>query len=453
MMRAVAVCSMACFAVLCIAGWSLSYSVGEAITLSEPSSLPVSAVSSAESAFIGPPVPEKLGNTAQPADETVGEISSSEESSYVSETSSSASSEIYSSEAEESSVSESESSSESEIEDEPSSEEEEEIENNTSWKWSESDAKHWRDDEDDDDNVLIRPSESSSSLPSSSEEASSEDSSRYDGDVFEEELTVKVNGSLVTMEAYDMICQVVANEMGSSFHEEAMKAQAVAAYTMIVYNNNSGSYPTVGLRTNVASRVEDAVAEVLGEMVYYNGKLAYTVYHSTSAGATTSAEEVWGGAYPYLVSVDSSWDEDAPSYEYTSKITPTNFASLVDRVYGIDLWEYSDDPADWLEIKSYNSGGYVGTVILGGETKGQSGGTYGKKTITGRSIREQLLSYQIRSHCFEYDYDAKNDRIVFTTYGYGHGVGMSQYGAQLMALDGYDYEEILTHYYTGTVVK
>jgi SpoIID/LytB domain protein len=131
----------------------------------------------------------------------------------------------------------------------------------------------------------------------------------------------------------------------------------------------------------------------------------------------------------------------------------SSFASRVETVYGIDLYDYSDDPADWLEIESYTSGGYVGTVSLGGRTKGVSGSSYGNKTITGRSIRETLLNYQIRSHCFEYEYDEESDYVIFTTYGYGHGVGMSQYGAQMMALEGYDYEEILTHYYTGVVVK
>jgi stage II sporulation protein D len=172
------------------------------------------------------------------------------------------------------------------------------------------------------------------------------------------------------------------------------------------------------------------------------------VYHSTSAGATTSAKSGWGGSLPYLVAVESDWDRESPYYLYRCSVSEENFADLAKSVYGITP---TGDPEDWITVKHDAPGGYVGTVKIGGYSVSQ-GGSYGRgKTITGRSIREQFLDFSLRSHCFDVDY--KNGKFYFTSYGYGHGVGMSQFGAQFMALDGYDYVEILEHYYTGTTVK
>ena len=264
-----------------------------------------------------------------------------------------------------------------------------------------------------------------------------------------EKLLVTVGGTQQRMNAYDLICRAVQNETNGLLAPEALKAHAVATYTMILYNNERGIAPAVILKTPVSPATEKAVAEVIGQAVYYNGQYANTVYHSTSSGKTTSSQSVWGGALPYLVSVESPYDKKAPGYKSVAAVSRKNFAKRVQTVYGIEL---DGDPSEWITVERDAPGGYVGTVEIGGYTRSQ-GGSFGTGTITGRSVREQLLSFGIRSHCFEVQYDEEGDRFLFTTYGYGHGVGMSQYGAHYMALDGYDYLEILEHYYTGVIVE
>jgi len=265
-------------------------------------------------------------------------------------------------------------------------------------------------------------------------------------------LRVRVNGVPREMDAYELLCDLITNEIGVSFDEEAIKAQTVASYTFIQYNNRSGIEPSVSLRACTSSKVKSAVAEVLGEMVYYNGAVANTVYHAISSGETASAKDVWGGSYPYLVSVDSSWDKSVANYATTYAIGSEALAERIEDYYGIDVYDWDDDPAEWIEILSYNDGGYVGTVSIGGASTA-AGGTYGRRTITGRSVREGLLGFAIRSHSFDVEYQEAGDRFVFTVYGYGHGVGMSQWGAQMMALEGYSYTDILEHYYQGATVR
>ena len=269
-----------------------------------------------------------------------------------------------------------------------------------------------------------------------------------DRDAFDERLSYTTDRGTKSMNAYDLVCQILMNETNGLFEHEALKAHAVATYSMLKYNNERGIAPSVLLKSNVTESIEDAVSEVLGVAAYYNGEYANTVYHSTSSGKTTSSESVWGGAFPYLVPVKSKYDSNSPYYKTSYTVDSDKLARLVDRVYGIEL---DGDPDDWFEIKHDAPGGYVGTVIIGGETHGQ-GGTWGRKEITGRSFRENLLSYAIRSHCFDIEYDESNDWFFITTYGYGHGVGMSQYGAHFMAQQGYTYVEILEHYYTGVEV-
>ena len=288
-------------------------------------------------------------------------------------------------------------------------------------------------EEDDEDD---RPSGNTRGLPTAKSRA------------FDEKLSYTTDRGTKRMNAYDLVCQILMNETNGLFEHEALKAHAVATYSMLKYNNERGTAPSVLLKPNVTESIEDAVSEVLGVAAYYNGEYANTVYHSTSSGKTTSSESVWGGAFPYLVPVKSKYDSQSPYYQTSYTVDSDKLARLVDRVYGIEL---DGDPDDWFEIEHDAPGGYVGTVKIGGETRGQ-GGTWGRKEITGRSFRENLLSYSIRSHCFDIEYDEDEDWFFITTYGYGHGVGMSQYGAHFMAQQGYNYVEILEHYYTGVEV-
>lgn len=280
--------------------------------------------------------------------------------------------------------------------------------------------------------------------PSRSEHSGNTPSAHQDA--FSENLSYTYNGKVYKSNAYDLVCQIMQNETRGNLAPEALKAHVVATYSMIKYNNAQGIAPSVLLNSDISSAVENAVDAVLGVGIYYNGSYANTVYHSTSAGSTTSSQAVWGGALPYLVSVKSSYDSKSPYYQSSYTISEDDFARRVEKVYGITL---DGDPDDWIIAERDAPGGYVGTVTVGGKSRSQ-GGTAGTAVINGRSIREKLFSFALRSHCFEVTYNASKERFEFTVYGYGHGVGMSQYGAHFMALDGYSYVEILEHYYKGT---
>lgn len=301
---------------------------------------------------------------------------------------------------------------------------------------------------------------SSSKAPSSSAPASTEpvivlpsepDPSPNEDALWENQtLTINHNGSVESYNAFELICQIVQNETRGILHPEAMKAQAVAAYSYIQYNNNIGVYPAVLLNSSVSSATQKAVKAVSGLAIYHNGKIANTVYHSTSSGETTTAQSVWGKDLPYLQSVSSPLDKKSPYFSGKYSISVDSFADRVLEMMGIDL---SGEPKDWIKIdySKLEPGGYVGRVTIGGYATTQ-GGTLGQVAINGRLIREKLLAFGIRSTCFEVSFDGSS--FVFNSKGYGHGVGMSQYGAHFYAQDeGYSYSDILRHYYTGIEIK
>lgn len=261
--------------------------------------------------------------------------------------------------------------------------------------------------------------------------------------------TLRVNGK--DYDAYDAVCQVVQAELGNGNYE-SLKAQAVAAYTLLYQRNQSGNYPTgISMSSSPSSSVKNAVREVWGEALYAGGRLMDVFYFSISAGQTNKPQEVWGSSVAGYGSVDSSWDENVTSaFERSVSMSKS---TVIDRVWeylGIDL---EDVPVDeWFTVESYTSGGYNANMTVGGYAKVQKSGSSAYKTgaqITGRILRENVLN--LRSACFSWRESGSN--IIFTTKGYGHGVGMSQYGAIEMAKMGYDYIEILEHYYPGATVK
>jgi SrtB family sortase len=277
---------------------------------------------------------------------------------------------------------------------------------------------------------------------SSTDDTISSASSASGGDIGT--LTVTSGGRKVTGDAFDIVSRVVQNEVGSSFHVEAIKAQAVAAYSFILQGSQNGGTASVLLASSASNKVKNAVAEVLGEYLTYNGRVAFTPYHATSAGATTSSQAVWGGSYPYLVSVDSSIEVTLSGFQTTTRMSRQKVEGLLSSKLGITA---DGDPADWFEILSEDPGGYNGEMAVCGQTRSRSG-----SKITGRLLRESVLG--LRSACFTVDYDDSGDQFIFTTYGYGHGVGMSQNGANLYASqEGWNYEDILMHYYPGTSLQ
>lgn len=265
--------------------------------------------------------------------------------------------------------------------------------------------------------------------------------------------------SKIGMREYIIGC--VAAEMPVLYHTEALKAQAVASYTYAkkiceqnqkskdsslkeadITDNpeNHQGYINANQRKEkwgngfeeYEKKVEAAVDSVLGCYLTYNGETALAVYHSNSAGATQSSKSLWGSEIPYLISVESPGDRLSPDYTSKTAFSESEFKSCA-KECGAKL---SGNAEDWVgEIKTDDSG-YVTSVSIGSEE------------ISATKIREE---FDLQSSCFDIKYS--DEEFIFTCYGYGHGVGMSQYGADYMARQGSSWEEILLHYYPGTVIK
>ncbi|WP_326101189.1 stage II sporulation protein D, partial [Paenibacillus alvei] len=256
---------------------------------------------------------------------------------------------------------------------------------------------------------------------------------------------------------------VLAAEMPSSFELEALKAQAIAARTYIMRRllakDASGTPEGADVTNTVAhqaykplaemkrlpkdaaAKLSRAVEETKDLIITYEGKPIMAAFFSTSNGYTENAEDYWGSPIPYLKSVPSPWDERvAPKYAERTTFQMNNLLSEL----GVS--------AQALKLKS--DGGTTGKTAsiqgIGNQLRIVSR-TVGKRVrqvqigsehFTGREIREKL---GLRSSAFDWSVD--NDKLVITTYGFGHGVGMSQYGAQGMAKEGATAEQIVTYYY------
>lgn len=269
-------------------------------------------------------------------------------------------------------------------------------------------------------------------------------------DVADEILYVNNGGVTVSGSALDIVSRVTQNEVGYTFAPEAIKAQAVAAYTYIKYCNKYGSYPSVILSDSVNDSVRTLTASVIGQAVYCDGALIQAVYSASSAGSTASSESVWGNYYSYLTSVycelDAQYD---PNYGRTATFSADDMKSRIYNKTGITL---SGSPAEWFTIDKRVDGKYVEQMSIGGyHSYIDSDGDTVK--ISGRVFRQRIMGYDIRSSAFDISYDEASDSFTITTYGYGHGVGLSQNGANALATYwGWDYKQILEFYYTGTEV-
>lgn len=300
------------------------------------------------------------------------------------------------------------------------------------------------------------PSEETSSAESGNTEETSSAIPSQPGEIIvdttaaNEILTVKDYGVAVSGKAIDIISRIVENEIGGTFAPEAIKAQAVAAYSYVKYFNDRGSVPSVYLDDEVSDSVRVLVASVIGEAVYYDGEIIQAVYSASSAGYTASCKNVWGSDLPYLQSVYCELDADYdPNY---GRIVTFSASDIKSRVYNTTGITLGDDPSEWIEVEDYVEGKYVGRMNIGGyHTYIDSDGD--TVTITGRVFRERIMSFDIRSSAFDVSYDAELDEFTVTTYGYGHGVGLSQNGANNLARYwDYDYKQILEFYYTDAYV-
>lgn len=273
------------------------------------------------------------------------------------------------------------------------------------------------------------PPQSMSSEESSSD--SSDDMDEWDDARIARTDLITVDGE--ELEAYDAVCAMVQNETGGTFKAEALKAQAVAIYSRMVARN--GNLTSMPMRTP-NSAVEKAVKAVWGETVQWNGKPIDVYFYSTSAGMTNTSKEVWGGSLNgHNQNVESPWDETSRYYGMETSISKD---TVIDKIYGkldVDLADVEED--EWFRVDSKTAAGYNDKMTVGGT-----------KRTTGRYIRESVLG--LKSAAFEWRFT--DDKVIFTTYGYGHGCGMSQYGANEMAKEGYSYKEILKYYYPGSNV-
>lgn len=251
---------------------------------------------------------------------------------------------------------------------------------------------------------------------------------------------------------------VVAAEMPALFDIEALKAQAVCARTYALR-----AIEAMGQTTDVLpnpsdigqayktkeelkeqwcenfdeyyNNIETAVNETYGEIMVYNDEPILAVFHSTSTGYTENSENIWESALPYLKSVESSGDIYAPQYETSTELSYDKIKELFISKYPSISFS-SDSLISQIKINSVSNAGYITSV------------TVGEVTMSGLDIREVL---GLRSASFTMTDTGSS--IIFTTKGYGHGAGMSQYGAEAMAEEGYTYKEILNHYYTDIDFK
>lgn len=254
----------------------------------------------------------------------------------------------------------------------------------------------------------------------------------------------------VPLEEY--VVGVVAAEMPAEFEMEALKAQSLAARTYTVNHllyqdgeeNNYDVTDTVQHQVYKSEeelmkqwgsdydwkikRVREAVAATKGEILTYEGKPITAAFFSTSNGKTENSEDYWENEIPYLRSVESPWDKESPKYADQKTFSLQQLSQLLE----IDL---PNETPIFIE-ESRTESGRVGKLALEGHT------------FSGREIREKL-----RLPSSDFTIKQSNNHLIFTTEGYGHGVGMSQYGANGMAKEGKTYKDIINHYYQGVEIS
>ena len=266
---------------------------------------------------------------------------------------------------------------------------------------------------------------------------------------------------VVEMELVEYLCGVLNGEVPSNYEPDALKAQAVAAFTYLVYHmeaeiaspglveKHKGAWictDSTHCKAFISEadarkswgdlwydkykdNVKDAVTSTLYTVMTYDGKPINAVFHSISSGMTEDAFDVWGSQIPYLKAVMSNVDTTAEKYLTVENFTVDNFKSLLNKA-NIKV-ELSDNHKNWItDIKRSASGGV--TTLRIGDTE-----------VKGMSLR---MALGLRSTNFTITYNEKG--LIFTVKGYGHGVGMSQYGANALAKEGKTYKEILEYYYS-----
>ena len=252
---------------------------------------------------------------------------------------------------------------------------------------------------------------------------------------------------------------VVSSEMPASFEKEALKAQAVVARTYTIYKITEGNkHENADICDNSKCcqawiskedrlnkwnekereanwiKIEETVNSTKGKIITYEGKVINAFFHSNSGGITDTATAVWGGTnYPYLQAVQTSGEDSYKQYSSELTITKEDFISKIKEYHNDFVIDFnSSNP---IEILDYTDGDRVKSIKIG------------NLNLAGTEVR---TIFGLKSAKFKISIEGEN--IKFSVMGYGHGVGMSQYGAKVMAEEGSDYHSILAHYYPGTAL-
>ena len=264
----------------------------------------------------------------------------------------------------------------------------------------------------------------------------------------------KATQKTIEMYADDYIFGVVATEMPALYETEALKAQAVAAYTYACYKRNLSKNSDYDITTDFTTdqsfkteekaredwgekaeeyvkKIKSAIKSVSGKCIYYEDQPIFAAYHAVSCGKTYSAKDVWGKEIKYLKSVDSSGDKESKKYAAVLEFS----ASQLDEKL-LPLIEDKNKNAPILGTLKAKKNGLVEIVEV-----------YGNK-VSGSEIRSAL---GLPSSNF--NLEKKEGKYIFNCLGYGHGVGMSQQGANFMAKQGHNYKQILSYYYSDVTIK
>lgn len=275
------------------------------------------------------------------------------------------------------------------------------------------------------------------------------------------QLTVRVameDGEVVSLPLDKYLWRVVTAEMPASFEPEALSAQVVAArtYTLAKMSHTTQNHPDADVCTDInccqayiepaaantnwgdsadtyTLKIATAVADTDGMVITYDGQPIQAVFHSSSAGKTVDAVEVWGNSVPYLAGVDTPEGDEVPNYHSSVSVTPEEFKTRFLEEYPQAALDGAPDT--WFSAPTYNTAGGVASLTVGGiEVRG--------------GVLRSLFS--LRSTYFTVA--ATQTEITFSVTGYGHGVGMSQYGANALAREGLTWENIVCWYYTGVTI-
>ena len=271
------------------------------------------------------------------------------------------------------------------------------------------------------------------------------------------------SGKVLKVPVRDYVIGAVCAEMPASFGEEALKAQAVAAHTYAErqrlrekespsaelkgadFSNDTEKYQGYYTKEQIKEifgdnyeknykKIAAAADEVLSYIITYEDAPIIAAFHSMSAGFTESAENAWGAPVDYLVEVDSRSDLTAPKFREDKRFKAAELKAALEAAFdGVSL---GDDMSQWLKVLTVSDSGTVLEASVEGHT------------VTGGQVRSAL---DLRSAAFEVR--CEPDEIVITTKGYGHGVGMSQYGADAMAAEGKSWRDILDHYYPNCTIS